>query len=139
MKQLVADLNREGVTILISSHILYELDEMSTRMVLVHRGQTLAEGAPHEILEIIDQFPHRILINAPLNQLKELSKHLIESTVVKSLEFATETKPSSLIAITDKPSSFYPEVTRIVADNGLLINHLESQTDNIEAIFEYLT
>ncbi|MHA2294146.1 MAG: ABC transporter ATP-binding protein [Candidatus Hodarchaeales archaeon] len=59
MKQLVSELNQEDVTVLISSHILYELDEMSTRMVLIHRGQALAEGPPGEILNLIDQFPHR--------------------------------------------------------------------------------
>ncbi|MHA1973734.1 MAG: ABC transporter ATP-binding protein [Candidatus Hodarchaeales archaeon] len=139
MKQLVKDLNKEGVTILISSHILYELDEMSTRMVLLHRGQTIAEGKPHEILEIMDQFPHKILINGPLDQLKELSKNLIEGSIVKSLEFSYDKKQPGLIAVTERPSVFYPEVTRIIANNDLFIDHLESKTDNIEAIFDYLT
>jgi ABC-2 type transport system ATP-binding protein len=139
MKKLVSTLNEEGVTVLISSHILYELDQMSTRMILIHRGQTLAEGAPSEILELIDQFPHQILIRASLDQLQHLSKLLIDESIVNSLKFSTDKSSTDLIAITDSPKDFYPSVTKLVAENGLNIQHLESTTDNIEAIFEYLT
>ncbi|MHA2253926.1 MAG: ABC transporter ATP-binding protein, partial [Candidatus Kariarchaeaceae archaeon] len=85
MKQLILDLNQEGVTVLISSHILYELDEMSTRMVLIHRGQTLAEGPPDEVLSIIDQFPHQILFDAPYKELQKLSQLLIEEDIINTI------------------------------------------------------
>ncbi|MFX1515463.1 MAG: ABC transporter ATP-binding protein [Promethearchaeota archaeon] len=139
MKQLVSKLNRDGVTVLISSHILYELDEMSTRMVLIHRGQTLAEGPPEEVLNLIDQFPHQILFRAPRTELQTLSKLLIEEDIIKSVTFPSDKATRDLIVITDTPSLFYPTATRLIAENGLLINHLESQTDNIEAIFDFLT
>ncbi|MHA2329032.1 MAG: ABC transporter ATP-binding protein [Candidatus Hodarchaeales archaeon] len=139
MKQLVSELNQEDVTVLISSHILYELDEMSTRMVLIHRGQALAEGPPGEILNLIDQFPHQILFRAPHNELQNLSKFLIEEDVINSITFTTNAETKDLLIVTDTPSKFYPIATRVIAENGLSITHLESQTDNIEAIFEYLT
>ncbi|UCE13165.1 MAG: ABC transporter ATP-binding protein [Candidatus Heimdallarchaeota archaeon] len=139
MKQLVSELNQQGVTVLISSHILYELDEMSTRMVLIHRGQALAEGPPTEILNLIDQFPHQILFQAPPTELHTLSKLLIEEDIVKSITFNKEKEREDLVVITETPTTFYPVATRIIAENGLLIKHLESQTDNIEAIFDYLT
>ena len=139
MKQLVSELNREGVTLLISSHILYELDEMSTRMVLIHRGQALAEGTPEEVLNLIDQFPHQILFRAQRNELQKLSKLLIEEDIIKTITFPSDKARNDLIVITDTPSTFYPVATRLIAENGLLINHLESQTDNIEAIFDFLT
>ena len=139
MKQLVLDLNHQGVTILISSHILYELDQMSTRLVLIHRGQSLAEGPPDEILNLIDQFPHQILFQAPHNELKTLSKLLIEENIVQSMTFNIAKEREDLTVITETPSKFYPIVTRVIADNDLSIKHLESTTDNIEAIFDYLT
>lgn len=139
MKQLVSELNQDGVTVLISSHILYELDEMSTRMVLIHRGQALAEGPPEEVLNLIDQFPHQILFRAPRNELQKLSKLLIEEDIIKTITFSSDKTIKDLIVITDTPRTFYPAATRLIAENGLLINHLESQTDNIEAIFDFLT
>lgn len=139
MKQLILDLNQEGVTVLISSHILYELDEMSTRMVLIHRGQTLAEGPPTEVLNIIDQFPHQILFNAPYKELQKLSQFLIEEDIIDTINIKREKDNVDLIVTTDNPNEFYPTVTRVIAKNNLFIRRLESQTDNIEAIFEYLT
>ncbi|MFX0122111.1 MAG: ABC transporter ATP-binding protein [Candidatus Hodarchaeota archaeon] len=139
MKLLVSELNREGVTVLISSHILYELDEMSTRMILIHRGQALAEGPPGEVLNLIDQFPHQILFRAPRSELQILSKLLIEEDIIRSIAFPSDKAIKDLIVITDTPSMFYPTATRLIAENGLQINHLESQTDNIEAIFDFLT
>ena len=139
MKQLILDLNQEGVTVLISSHILYELDEMSTRMVLIHRGQTLAEGPPTEVLNIIDQFPHQILFNAPYKELQKLSQLLIEEDIIDTISIKREKDNVDLIVTTDNPNEFYPTVTRVIAKNNLFIRRLESQTDNIEAIFEYLT
>ncbi|MFX0172118.1 MAG: ABC transporter ATP-binding protein [Candidatus Hodarchaeota archaeon] len=139
MKELISELNKQGVTVLISSHILYELDQMSTRMVLIHRGQRLAEGAPSDILNLIDQFPHQILLRAPYSELQQLSKLLIEEDIVKSITFNSDKDPKDLLVITETPSTFYTAVTQLIAKNGLLISHLESQTDNIEAIFDYLT
>ncbi len=138
MKKLISELNQEGVTVLISSHILYELDEMSTRMVLIHRGQTLAEGPPAEILSIIDQFPHQILFRAPYNELKQLSKFLIEKDIINSIDFKHEKEEIDLIITTNNPNDFYSTATKVIAKNELLIKHLEVQTDNIESIFEYL-
>ncbi|PWI46971.1 hypothetical protein CEE45_14110 [Candidatus Heimdallarchaeota archaeon B3_Heim] len=139
MKKLVSNLNQDGVTILISSHILYELDQMSTNMILIHRGQTLAEGAPSEILELIDQFPHQILIHAPIDQLKNLSKLMIDESIVNSLKFGADKSSTDLVAITNNPKEFYPKITQLIAENNLFVEHLESKTDNIEAIFEFLT
>jgi ABC-2 type transport system ATP-binding protein len=138
MKKLISELNQEGVTVLISSHILYELDEMSTRMVLIHRGQTLAEGPPAEILNIIDQFPHQILFKAPYSELKQLSKLLIEEDIINKIDFKHEKEDIDLVITTDNPNSFYSTATQVIAKNELLIKHLEVQTDNIESIFEYL-
>lgn len=139
MKLLVRGLNQKGITILISSHILYELDEMSTRMVLIHRGQTLAEGAPSDILNLIDQFPHQILIQAPSEMLQKFSQLLIGENIINSIAFKGEKGKESLLVTTEDPGNFYPAATKLIAQNNLLIHHLESQTDNIEAIFDYLT
>ena len=138
MKELISELHQEGVTVLVSSHILYELDEMSTRMVLIHRGQTLAEGPPAEILNIIDQFPHQILFKAPFNELQQLSKYLIDKDIVNTITFKRDKNNVDLVITTDNPNSFYSAATQVIAENNLLIKHLEVQTDNIESIFEFL-
>ncbi|MHA2294145.1 MAG: hypothetical protein ACXACK_18450 [Candidatus Hodarchaeales archaeon] len=59
--------------------------------------------------------------------------------IINSITLTTEKTAKDLLVVTDTPSKFYPVATRVIAENGLSITHLESQTDNIEAIFEYLT
>ncbi|MFW9992603.1 MAG: ABC transporter ATP-binding protein [Candidatus Odinarchaeota archaeon] len=141
MKQLIKRLNdTAGVTILISSHILYEIEEMSTHMILIHRGQTIAEGKPAKIIEIIDAYPHSILFRGKQETLKRLAQELLEEEIVQTVNvLEPDNNSSQLDVITEKPSVFYKAVTRIVAENNIKIDHMESKTDNIEAIFEYLT
>jgi len=140
MKGLVSELNGDlGVTILISSHILYELDEMANRMIMIHRGQSLAEGTPEEILGLIDQFPHQILFQASYSELQKLSISLIQANLVNDLRFTNSGQSPDLIATTENPGKFYSHVTKIIAEKQIRIKHLESRTDNIEAIFEFLT
>ncbi|MFX0092459.1 MAG: ABC transporter ATP-binding protein, partial [Candidatus Hodarchaeota archaeon] len=65
MKNLIVDLrNDHGVTVLVSSHILHEIDEISTHMLLIHRGQTIAQGRTTDIVELIDKYPHTITIKS---------------------------------------------------------------------------
>ena len=79
------------------------------------------------------------MFQAPENELQTLSKLLIDEEIVKSITFTTDKATKDLVVITETPSKFYPIVTQVIAENDLLIRHLESQTDNIEAIFDFLT
>jgi hypothetical protein len=112
-------------------------------MILIHRGQALAEGAPEDVLGLIDQFPHQILFQAPYTELQRLSVSLIQASLVNNISFtnieSASKKSPDLIATTDNPGKFYYEVTRLIAKENIHIQHLESRTDNIEAIFEFLT
>ena len=98
-----------------------------------------AEGAPEEILGLIDQFPHQILFQAPYPELQRLSVSLIQANLVNNLRFTQVEDSTDLIATTENPGKFYSAVTQLIAENNIHIKHLESRTDNIEAIFEFLT
>ena len=136
MKNLIFELNElHGKTILISSHILYEIEELSSQMILIHRGQTIASGKPNKIVEIIDRYPHTIHFEGDITYLKIMAKKIIEEDIVQTVTF----KDQNLEVITHKPSEFYKRATNIIAENDLYISHMESKTDSVEAIFEYLT
>ena len=62
---LLLKLNHDdGVTILISSHILEELEQVVNRISLIHRGQTIAEGSPEGIRKLVYSYPHEILFSS---------------------------------------------------------------------------
>lgn len=74
IKNMIKDLNREGVTIFLSSHLLSEVQEMATRVGVIHRGRLIAEGSVDELLTFGDRLT---LMASPrelvLNVLKENS------------------------------------------------------------------
>ena len=51
-----------GKTVIVSSHVLYEIEALTTDIVVMHRGQVLAEGNIYEIRRLIDRHPHRIRV-----------------------------------------------------------------------------
>jgi ABC-2 type transport system ATP-binding protein len=59
---LVIRLGREGKSILVSSHVLHEVQAMTDDFVLIYGGRILASGGVREIRSLMDEFPHRITI-----------------------------------------------------------------------------
>ncbi|HET6644792.1 MAG TPA: ABC transporter ATP-binding protein, partial [Fimbriimonadales bacterium] len=62
MQELLTGLGRQGISIIISSHILHEVEQMTHSIVLLHRGRLLAVGDVRDIRGLIDKHPHRIRI-----------------------------------------------------------------------------
>ena len=61
---LVKRLGRAGKTVLVSSHILHEVEAMTRRVLLVHNGRILAEGDVREIRDLLDEHPHTVALRA---------------------------------------------------------------------------
>jgi ABC-2 type transport system ATP-binding protein len=61
---LVKKLGREGRTVLVSSHILHEVEAMTRRVLLIHNGRILAEGDVREIRDLMDEHPHTVALRA---------------------------------------------------------------------------
>ena len=59
---LVKKLGREGRTVVVSSHILHEVEAMTRRVLLIHNGRVLAEGDVREIRDLLDEHPHTVAL-----------------------------------------------------------------------------
>ena len=62
--RLIKDWGRAGKSILVSSHILHEIEAMTANILLINQGRILAEGNVHQIRELIDEHPHTVHIKA---------------------------------------------------------------------------
>ncbi len=82
MMELFLDLESEGRTLLVSSHVLHELERISRRIVLIFRGRTIAEGNIGEIRNLIDRHPHSIQIDT--TDPDRLAKALIDADWIAS-------------------------------------------------------
>ncbi len=122
-----------GKTIVISSHVLYEVEALTQEIVLVHRGRVLAEGNVYRIRELIDQHPHRVRIEC--DRPRELAARVLGEEHVVRVQF----EDGAVEIETRSPDRLYDAIPRIVLDAGLAVRSLGSPDDNMQAVFDYLT
>ncbi|UCE10406.1 MAG: ABC transporter ATP-binding protein [Candidatus Thorarchaeota archaeon] len=138
---LLRRLNKEdGVSVLISSHVLEELEELVDRVTLIHRGQTLAEGSPKRIRGLLYQYPHEIVFKAQNDHAREIASGLIEiDGLVRALHVTeSEKELTEFRVMTPKPEEFYDELTKIAVKTKSPILSLDTISESVERLFEYL-
>jgi ABC-2 type transport system ATP-binding protein len=126
-------LGRSGKTILLSSHVLYEIEALTDQIVLIHRGQVLAEGNVYRLRELIDEHPHRVRIES--DRPRALAQALVALDHVTRIELSDGT----LELETRVPDKLYDAVPGAARAAGAEIRSLTSPDNNIQAVFEYLT
>ncbi len=131
---LIKELGANGKSIIVSSHILYEVEAMTNNIILINNGKILAEGDIHEIRELIDEHPHNVYIKSDKARL--LASILMAYDDVVSIK--TESETGAIIIETNKPDSFYARLPKIILENAINVEKLYSPDDNLEAVFKYL-
>jgi ABC-2 type transport system ATP-binding protein len=131
--RLVKDWARAGKSIIVSSHILYEIEAMTSNILLINNGRILAEGDVHSIRDLIDEHPHTVHIRA--ERPRELARQFLTRDDVLSLRLEQE----AIIIETSKPDSFYRYLTELAASGQAgTITEVTSPDDNLQAVFKFL-
>jgi len=131
---LVKRLGAEGKTIIVSSHILHEVEEMTDTILLVNHGRLLAEGNIYEIRRLIDAHPLQVTIQC--DRIDTLISRLVGYEDVQSIQF--DRARSRLTVETNRPDEFHERLPGIVLENGIRVQSLWSPDENLEAVFNYL-
>jgi ABC-2 type transport system ATP-binding protein len=121
-----------GKNVVVSSHVLHEVEALTSSILLMHHGRVLAEGNVHQIRDLIDEHPHTVCMKAA--RPRELARELVSSPDVLSIRFDGDT----LFAQTARPDSFYARITELAAQGENEIFEVTSPDDNLQAVFEYL-
>lgn len=129
----ITEFARNGGHVLMSTHVLYEIERVTNNIVLIHNGKAIATGDIHAIRALIDEHPHAVRLVTP--RPRDLAQALAGMEHIVSFEFPA---PGALIVRTRKPDSFYKELPEVVVDHGLEVHGLESPDDSLEAVFRYL-
>lgn len=132
---LLTALAAEGKCIVISSHILYEVEHLTRTILLMSRGRLLAQGDIYHIRSLIDAHPHRIAIES--DRSRELAKRLIDLPYVLSTRFDAKNDCKFEIE-TRAPEQFYRQFPDIVLEHGFIISSFDSPDNNLESVFKYL-
>jgi ABC-2 type transport system ATP-binding protein len=131
--RLIKDWARAGKSILVSSHILHEVEAMTSNILLINNGRILAEGNVHQIRELIDEHPHTVFVRA--EDPRTLARTLIREDGIISVRF----EPGALVIETERPDAFYTRLTEMAASGeGGTIDEVTSPDDNLQAVFTYL-
>jgi ABC-2 type transport system ATP-binding protein len=131
--RLIKDWARAGKSIIVSSHILHEIESMTSNILLINNGRILAEGDVHQIRDLIDTHPHTVYIRAA--DPRAIARFCLKFDDVLSLRF----EGGAVIVETGKPDAFYTRLTEIAAtgEHGV-IEEVTSPDDNLQAVFSYL-
>jgi ABC-2 type transport system ATP-binding protein len=131
--RLIKDWGRAGKSILVSSHILHEIESMTPNIVLINQGRILAEGNVHQIRDLIDEHPHTVYVKA--DDTRELARRFLADDHVLSLKF----EEGAVVVQTGRPDVFYTRLTELAASGELgTIHEVTSPDDNLQAVFKYL-
>jgi ABC-2 type transport system ATP-binding protein len=131
--RLIKDWARAGKSILVSSHILHEIEAMTSNILLINNGRILAEGNVHQIRDLIDEHPHTVYIRA--GDPRALARRFLADDDVLSLKF----EEGAIIVQTSKPDVFYTRLTALAASGEAgHVDEVASPDDNLAAVFQYL-
>ena len=131
--RLIKEWGRAGKSVIVSSHILHEIESMTANILLINQGRILAEGNVHQIRDLIDEHPHTVYIRA--DQTRRLAREFLAGDDVLSLRFEED----AVVVQTAKPDIFYARLTALAASGELgAIHEVTSPDDNLQAVFQYL-
>jgi ABC-2 type transport system ATP-binding protein len=131
-----------GKCVVVSSHVLHEVEQMTRSILLIHHGRLLAQGDVYQIRGLIDKHPHRIAL-ATTNA-RALARELLAMPGVVSVRFEDRDEvgpptPGHLEVETRDPDGFYAQLPDIVLAGDFDVSGFESPDNNLEAVFRYLT
>ena len=131
--RLIKEWARNGKSIIVSSHILYEIEAMTSNILLIHNGRILAEGNVHQIRDLIDEHPHKVYVKAA--EPRALARHFLTYDNVISLSL----EAGAVTVETARPDEFYTRLTGLAASEEFgSIDEVASPDDNLQAVFTYL-
>jgi ABC-2 type transport system ATP-binding protein len=124
----------QGLHLLISSHILHEVDVLSDRVILITNGYVVAEGEVQDVREEVKERPMQIFVRC------DRPEHL--AAAIFQRDSATEVQVhddrQGLLLRTRDPSRFFRLLNELVLDEGLRIEAVGPADADVQAVYMYL-
>jgi ABC-2 type transport system ATP-binding protein len=131
--RMIKEWARSGKSVIVSSHILHEIESMTSNILLINNGRILAEGNVHQIRDLIDTHPHTVFVRA--SDPRAFARYCLAYDDVLSLKFES----GAVVVQTGKPDEFYARLTGLAASGEVgAIDEVTSPDDNLQAVFQYL-
>ncbi|HOB32419.1 MAG TPA: ABC transporter ATP-binding protein [Verrucomicrobiota bacterium] len=132
--QILKNLAASGVSILISSHILAELESLCRNILILNWGRILASGDQRDIRGDIRNWSEELSISCDAPE--KLARHLFDAGVLLGFDLSSDGRLH--IRVKD-PQAFYADWTRLLLASGVQVHDIRSQTRSLKSIFEKVT
>jgi ABC-2 type transport system ATP-binding protein len=130
--QLIREYASEGRTILLSTHILPDVEAMTHRIVLLNHGRLMAAGDIEEIRNLLERFPRTVRVATPKPREMGAALWSIDSVLSITAE------EGSVVVRTKNPQGFFADLQNLLIEKDIPFSSVVSLDENVEAIFRYL-
>jgi len=132
--ETLKELNKEGLTILYTSHYMEEVEFLCHRIAIMDLGKIIAIGSLNELRLLVGE---RDLLR--ISTANEISKDLVET--VKKIPDVSEARvlDESIEILTLHGRKLLPQIIEIFGDAGIKIKSVEVKEPNLESVFLHLT
>ena len=132
--RLIKEYGGQGRTVIVSSHVLPEIEAMTKDIILIHQGKIFAQGDIHYIRDLIDTHPHQVSIKC--SSPRSLAAEMVEESYILHIHF--NPKGDGLVFETNNRDAFFSRLPSIVVEKAIRVDQITSPDDNLQAVFDYL-
>lgn len=131
--ELLRQLGDAGRTVVVSSHVLHEVERMAPRVLVLVNGRLVAEGETAEIRKLISDRPRRVKIATDGDGIT-LARDLVGAAAVTAVRLA----PDGITVDTDDVERFSRLLPVVAAETGTTLRRVEPVGDDLESVYAYL-
>ena len=132
--ELIRALGAEGRTVLVSSHVLHEVERMAPRVVVLVNGKLVAIGETAGLRELIRDRPRTVHITSP-TAVRELARELVGEGLASGVRMVDD----GLVVETDDVDALGRRLPPIARAAGATLERVEPLGDDLESVYSYLT
>jgi len=132
--RLIKAYKEEGRTVIVSSHVLPEIEALTRSIILIHQGKIFARGDIHYIRDLIETHPHLVAVKCA--DPRGLAGRLLGEDYVLKVHFGPDSR--SLLVETSSRDQFFARLLNLLVETGMEVEEITSPDDNLQAVFDYL-
>ena len=132
--ELFRALANDGKSVILSSHVLHEVESLTDTMVLIHRGRLLAQGNVRDVRRLINKHPSRVHLKA--RDPRGLASRLLDEPYVNAVSLSSDGE--GLLVETLDVGTFHQRFAAVAGEADAGVRSLVSDDASLEAVFDYL-
>jgi len=129
--ELISRLSGDGIDVVISSHILYDIERLASEVLLMNDGKMLLSGKIENIVDIVEEHTHSLILRT--NEPRRLGSLLFDNGLVDNANIRSN---DELMVTTKNPNSLYDYLPKAVTEMEIDISGLMPVDNDLQSIFD---